>query len=272
MLQIPIVNTKKSNPSLPAMNLKFNRQPEEVESRVTNPSTLNDLIRQLPGVPRRTAVLGLTSEGIPLLFNLADARPGSVLVVADRSSQKTSLMKVLATSLAQHNRPEEVRFAVITGNPEEWIELETRFPSHFMKITANVGSESEDLIYHLCDLVEARQNGMHAGTAYVLLFDGLSSTAHMDVDLRANVEWLVRCGARQQIWTVAALECREFLTMNLTAELFKTRIVGQVSDPQIAARLMPPRFHNPGAGDMRPLFTVRIHQHWMQFSLPVSLV
>jgi len=93
----------------------------------------------------------------------------------------------------------------------------------------------------------------------------------MDVDLRSNFEWLVRCGARQQIWPVASLDSRDFMANIHFTELFKTRIVGQVADLKIASRLMPPRFHHTWDEEGGQRFTVRIHQHWMQFSLPESL-
>lgn len=272
MMQIPIVDSrKKTSIPLPVVNWKVERQAEGIETILSPSGSLSELIQRLPGVPKRTAVLGQTLDGIPLLFNLGDTRPGSILVVADRSSRKTTLLQVLAKSLAKLNKPEEVRFAVLTARPDEWEELKRRFPSHFMKIVANDGTGAEDLIYHLCDLVEARQNGMRIGTAYVLLFDGMDTLAHMDVDLRNNFEWLVRCGARQQIWPVAALDSEEFLSNSRFTELFKTRIVGRVADLQVASRLMPPRFHNVSDEDNRQLFTVRIHQHWMQFFLPGSL-
>ncbi len=272
MMQLPIIDSrKKSQVPLPVLNWKIDRGTEEIEKISSNTGTLSEFIRKIPGAPKRTGVLGQTTDGLPLLFNLTDPRPGSLLVVSDRSSRKTTLLKVLAASLAQLNRPEAVRFAVISSQPAEWRELEDRFPSHFMNITPDQGQAAEDLIYHLCDLVEARQNGMHIGTAYVLLFDGLDSLVKMDVDLRSNFEWLVRCGARQQIWPVASLDSRDFMANIRFTELFKTRIVGQVADLQIASRLMPPRFHHTWDEDDHQPFTVRIHQHWMQFSLPESL-
>lgn len=272
MMQLPIIDSRKNIRSqMPVLNWKTDPQTAGVARERPDIYSLSQLIRQLPGEPKRTAVLGQTMDGLPLLFNLADARPGSVLVVGDRFSRKTTLLMGLALSLAQLNRPEDVRFAVITTRPEEWQELETRYPGHFMKITADDETGAEELIYHLCDLVEARQNGMHVGTAYVLLVDGMDSLAHMDVDLKNNFEWLIRCGARQLIWTVAALDSREYLAQYRFTELFKTRIIGRVEDHQTAARLMPPRFHKTDGEDDRHPFTVRIHQHWMQFSLPESL-
>ncbi len=274
MMQLPIVDSRKK-PLLPLAgpNAKHSQQTAELErNRFHETRSLSELIRLVPGAPKNTAILGQTTDGLPLLFNLTDPRPGSLLVTDDRFGNKTALMQIIATSLAQLNRAEEVRFAVITALPEEWADLESRYPGHFMKIVANNAVEAEDLIYHLCDLVEARQNGMRAGTAYVLLFDGMEALANMDIDLKANFEWLVRCGASQKIWPVAAIDSNKILAANRYVELFHTRIVGSVNDPQLAARLLPPRFHNNSIEDFPRTFTVRIHQHWLQFHIPETLV
>lgn len=272
MMQVPIIDSRKNNSTQhPATTWTVGHPAAEEREFNSQVGSLTELIKKVPGAPKRTAILGETIDGLPLLFNLKDPRPGSLLLVADRQSNKTSLMKVLSASLAQLNRPEEVRFAVITARPDEWRELETRYPGHFMNIVAKDDPQAEDLIYHLCDLTEARQNGMHVGTAYVLFNDGMDSLAHMDVDVRKNFEWLVRCGAQQQIWPVASLDSKGYLTNNRVAELFRTRIIGAVADRQTAERLLPPRFHQNSAPDGSQRFTVRIHQHWLQFTLPNSL-
>lgn len=274
MMQLPIVDSrKKSLFPLAGHNAKYNQQTVELDrTRFQEIRSLAELIQLVPGAPKHTAILGQTTDGLPLLFNLTDPRPGSLLVTADRFGNKTALMKIIASSLAQLNRAEEVRFAVITALPDEWADLESRFPGHFMKIVGNNAVEAEDLIYHLCDLVEARQNGMRAGTAYVLLFDGMEALANMDIDLKANFEWLVRCGASQKIWPVAAIDSNKILANNRYVELFHTRIVGSVNDPQLAARLLPPRFHKNSVEENPRTFTVRIHQHWLQFFIPENLV
>ncbi len=274
MMQLPIVDSrKKSIFPLARPNAKFNQQTVELD-RTHNQEirSFSELFQLVPGAPKHTAILGQTTDGLPLLFNLTDPRPGSLLVTADRFSNKTTLLKIIATSLARLNRAEEVRFAVITAKSEEWADLESRFPAYFMNIVNSNSVEAEDLIYHLCDLVEARQNGMRAGTAYVLLFDGMEALANMDIDLKANFEWLVRCGASQRIWPVAAIDSNKILANNRYVELFRTRIVGSVNDPQLAARLLPPRFHNNSIEENPRTFTVRIHQHWLQFFIPENLV
>ncbi|MHB0966324.1 MAG: hypothetical protein ACYC36_07695 [Bellilinea sp.] len=272
MLQIPIVRSNIQKASFhPALDWKLNRRVTEAPTVQPEPYTLSGILKRLPPLPKRTGLLGASAEGLPLLFNLTDPQPGSLLVMADRFAGKTALLKTLVNSLVRQNRPEDVRFAVITAKPEEWAEEATRFAQHFLQITSNIDSAAVDLIYQLGDLVEGRRNGGHVGTAYMLLFDGMDVLPHMDVDLRANFEWLVRYGARQQIWTAATLDPASMLEQRYYADLFRTRITGAVSDPNMAARLLPSRLQKRAAEGLNRRFTVRIQQNWLQFYLPESL-
>lgn len=262
MLQTPVVDSRVKNPAIvPAVaSLRGEKDP------AVGQFYLLDMVRDLPDQPKMTALLGQTIDSLPLLFNLLDSRPGSLLITAEQGMGKTSLLKTITTSLALLNRPEQVRFAVISTRPAEWMEMNTRFPGYFMNIISSQVKEVGDVIYHLCDLVEARQNGMHTGTTYLLLFDGLEATASMEEDLRANFEWLVRCGASLRIWTVAALDSAHLLTNFHSADLFKTRIIGTVRDRQVASRLLPSGLQS--LPDETRRFTVRIRQHWVQFRVP----
>jgi len=270
MLQIPIVRSQTKPAGLhPALNWKLNQH--ATIDTTPEPYTLSDLVGRLPKIPKRTGILGKSADAMPLLFNLTDPRPASLLVLADRFSGKTSLLKTLAVSLARQNRPEDVRFVVISAKPDEWAEEEARYSAHFMNITSNIESAAVDLIYHLGDLVEGRQKGGRVGTAYVLLFDGIDTLPHMDFDLRANFEWLVRFGARQQVWTVATLDPASMLEQRHFADLFRTRVTGTVSDPTVASRLLSPPLQKLAAEGANHRFAVRLQQNWLQFYLPDSL-
>src|SRR3972149_6227377 len=109
-----------------------------------------------------------------------------------------------------------------------------------MNISSNIENTATDLIYHLGDLVEGRQNGGRVGTAYVLLFDGMDTLPHMDFDLRANFEWLVRFGARQQGWAGGKLDPASMREQRHYAAFSRPRAPGTVNDPKVASRLLSP--------------------------------
>lgn len=270
MLQLPIVkNGTQANQLHPALNWKLGQQPAETET--VEPFSLSEILKQMSPLPKRTGLLGKSADGLPVLFNLTDPRPGSLLILSDHHSGKTRLLKTLVLSLAKHNKAEDVRFAVISARPEEWDEEETRYPTHFMKVTSNIAADAVDLIYHLGDLVEDRQKSGRGGTAYVLLFDGMDTLPHMDFDLRANFEWLVQFGARHQIWTAATLDPSSMIEQRHYADLFRTRITGTVTEPKTASRLLSPPLQRIAADSSDRHFAVRIKQNWLKFYLPESL-
>jgi len=272
MLQIPIVDTKKTTPRVdPATNWRRKALTSTSTANGIDTFTLDNLIRRVPGMQKRTGLLGQTLDGMPLLFNMEDPRPGSLMVISDHAGGKTAFSMTLAASLARLNKPEDVRFAVVTSRPDEWMGLETLYPTHFMRITSSASVEAENLIYHLCDLVEGRKNGMHVGTSYLLIFDGMESLQNMDLDLQANFEWLVRCGSQQHIWVLATLNAETVDGNYRFADLLRTRIIGTIDSPQTAARFMPPRLYKNPREEAVSRFTVRIHQHWIQFLIPDSL-
>jgi len=270
MLQLPIVNTNTTQNKLhPALNWKLGHK--LAGETIYEPYTLSEAIKRLAPLPKRTGLIGQSAEGIPVLFNLTDPRPGSLLILSDHHSGKTRLLKTLAHTLARQNKAEEVRFGVISARPKEWDEEHSRYGTHFMQITSNIASDAVDLIYQLGDLVEDRQKSGRVGTGYVLLFDGIDTLPHMDLDLRANFEWLVQFGARHQIWTVATIDPASMLEQRHYADLFRTRITGAVTDAAIASRLLSPPSQKLAADSYDRHFTVRVKQNWLKFYLPESL-
>jgi S-DNA-T family DNA segregation ATPase FtsK/SpoIIIE len=65
---------------------------------------LMNLIKQLPEVPKQTAILGMDETGLPLLLRLPSPEVAHVLVAGTTGSGKTALARSMALSLAMHNR------------------------------------------------------------------------------------------------------------------------------------------------------------------------
>jgi S-DNA-T family DNA segregation ATPase FtsK/SpoIIIE len=65
---------------------------------------LMNLIKQLPEVPKQTAILGMDETGLPLLLRLPSPEVSHVLVAGTTGSGKTALARSMALSLAMHNR------------------------------------------------------------------------------------------------------------------------------------------------------------------------
>ena len=70
--------------------------------------------------PREALLLGLASDGLPVLLNLHDPHPGPLLVAADPGAGKTALLQMIAQAATEMHTPGDVQFGVVTNYPDEW--------------------------------------------------------------------------------------------------------------------------------------------------------
>src|SRR5210317_15336 len=82
--------------------------------------SLKDSLSELDPLPREALLLGLASDGLPVLLNLHDAHPGPLLVAADPGAGKTALLQMIAQATVDMHEPNDVQFGVISNHPDEW--------------------------------------------------------------------------------------------------------------------------------------------------------
>lgn len=70
---------------------------------------------------RDAALLGLATDGLPVILHFGNPRPGPIVVTGKPGSGKTNLLRCLARSAAMYCS--EVGIHVITDRPEAWIGL-----------------------------------------------------------------------------------------------------------------------------------------------------
>ena len=62
--------------------------------------SLVDSLSELGPMPREALLLGLASDGLPVLLNLHDPHPGPLLITADPGTGKTALLQLIAHAAA----------------------------------------------------------------------------------------------------------------------------------------------------------------------------
>lgn len=85
----------------------------EIPREDADPVRLLPLCSQLAHVPPVTAVLGLETEGSPLLLRLPAPDVAHCLIAGTTGSGKTALARTLLVSLAMHNRQSQVQLILI---------------------------------------------------------------------------------------------------------------------------------------------------------------
>ena len=267
MIELPIVDQRTKAPHELLSGVGYSVADESSKSPAFNREsfTIKDLISQVPSLAAQTAILGCTVENVPVLFDLNDPKPGSILIVADRFSGKTSLLKTITHSLRMTNRPYDVEFHIISDRPEQWKTERSTHPVYFKTVKSNHERAAADTIMAVCDLVESRQNGHQPRPIVILIMDGINTLPFTDFNVQMNFEWLLQEGPAVQVWPIISAESESAAQNQHLINLFHTRLAGFMHDSKSARELsLIPQLDFSTFKRGRQ-FAVRIGRSWLQF-------
>ena len=74
--------------------------PSSVEPMPAAPS-LSEVLAGIEPLPREALLLGVASDGLPVLLNLRDPLPGPILVLGEAGAGKTTFLQTMAQSMIQ---------------------------------------------------------------------------------------------------------------------------------------------------------------------------
>ncbi len=271
--------------SLPIVDLPV-RRTESVDIEIPQPSLekgppptpkpipeygLRNYLNTLVPLPLRTGFLGVDGDENPLLFDLMDPRPGSILVVADRDAGKMRLVKTLMYSLIFTNPAYEIQFSLISARTNQWKYEFDHFVNYFTHFTNNYDHPAGKAILEEADRVESRQHGRNEGACHILILDGFDTLPYMDFDVRLNFEWLLEEGPYYEVWPVVIMDSRTAAEQKKWVEKFKTRIVGKMKDHRLASSLSNLPELNAAFLLNGKEFAVRVGNREHHFYLPDSI-
>lgn len=223
---------------------------------------LGSVLAEFGPMPDEALFMGVAADGLPMLLNLHDPVPGSLLITADAGAGKTNLLQTIAQAAGMMHSPENVQFSVLTSHPEEW--------SGYERIPNNVGvfpfsaNSSKELILSLASWAHGNKN---SSQSVVMLVDDLETATNMDLDTRQNLRWLLLHGPGRRVWPVVTLSTSGHSPNSQSwLETFRTRIYGQIRDQQARNWLS-------GTNDLQEIdqpatFTLREGGRWTNFWLP----
>jgi hypothetical protein len=239
----------------------------EIEAAQAQPlaaaPSLADSLAELGPLPREALLLGLASDGLPVLLNLHDPHPGPLLVAADPGAGKTALLQLIAGAAAEMHPPGEVQFGVVTNYPDEWGYLAGC--EHCVGVFPTYHNAAMDFLRSLSGWAHANKGG---GQSVLLLLDDLESMEGVDFDARQTLRWLLLRGPARRVWPVVTVNAERASQVEAWLEAFRTRIFGQVKDDRLAAQLTG----IPGSA-LRNLqaglqFALREGEDWLKFWIP----
>ena len=256
---------------LGAQNNMFKRVRSQNLAKDYKEYTIDDLLTKYYHLPEETALLGMAGQESPIMFDLSNPKPQSILFANDHLPSLRRLMMVMINSITEFNRPEQVQYLILSEYPEKWTEFITKFDPQFDFCSGIVGgyeSEAEDWILYLAQLVEARHNGRQLGPNIIFFIDDLSILDQLDVQVRLNYEWLLRHGANVNVWPLAGVDLQNQVSMEKYGLQFKTKIIGQTEEKLLSPfkKLFPPSL----IAKLKPNrhFMTKVGSEWIQFWVP----
>jgi len=244
----------------------------EIPSDMRRVVQYQPLIREVNDIPPLTALLGIDDEGTPLLLPLADDNVAQVLVAGTTGSGKTSLLRIMALSLAAHNKPRDLQIVII---------------DHKRKLTALEGlphlvappivdrDVAGTVMARLVQLLDARiaNNGRQGRKAPLVVFvDELADLlAISETEMEHAIVRLTSQGRSENIHLVLATQHPTANALNTTTKAnLPCRIVFRVTDAHKASVATGVRDSGAekllGRGDGLVVFcgdTIRFQSAWV---------
>ena len=224
---------------------------------------LADVLGQLESTPQGALMLGVASDGLPVLLDLYDPAPCPILVVGDGNSGKTALLQLLARTADLLQEPGDVQFGVVTNFPDEWKSMEASAAS--MGIWPAYHSSAVQFLH---DTVAWADGSTPGRQVQVLLLDDLASLVSASHETQEDLRWLLVRGPERRVWTVATLNAVRAVRLRPWLGLFPTHIFSFIHQPALAETLTG----DPQAGlaDLVPglQFSLKQESGGLQFWLP----
>ena len=194
--------------------------------------SLADSLSELGPLPREALLLGLASDGLPVLLNLHDPHPGPLLIAADPGAGKTALLQMIARAAEEMHTPGDVQFGVVTNHPDEWRHLAD--DKHSVGIFPTYHDSAVDFLSSLSGWAHANKGSQQS---ILLLIDDLESMNDLDFDARQTLRWLLLRGPARRVWPIITLNAERATEVEDWLEAFRTRIFGKVWDDHTADNL-----------------------------------
>jgi len=225
--------------------------------------SLADSLSELGPLPKEALLLGLASDGLPVLLNLHDPLPGPLLVAADPGAGKTALLQMIAQAVAHMHAPGEVQFGVITNYPDEWghlTELE-----HCVGIFPTYHDSAIDFLSSLSGWAHTNKGSQQS---ILLLVDDLESIQHIDFDARQTLRWLLLRGPSRRVWPLISLNAERTSQVEPWLEAFRTRVFGHIQSERTAESLTG--IHSATLKHLQKglQFALREGADWLKFWIP----
>lgn len=225
--------------------------------------TLGEILEEIGPIPREALLLGMASDGLPILLNLYDAHPGPILVIGDAGVGKTVFLQTVARSVIQAHDANDVQYGVITNHTDEWETVEET--PHCVGVFPVNHPNAQDLILSLASWAHTNKNTRQS---VLLLVDDLEQVASLESNVVQNFRWLLLRGPSRRVWPIITLNAERYEQVISWLQNFRTRIFGRIVDESAAGALGADKTSALNQLEARIQFSLRENGNWLRFWLP----
>lgn len=230
--------------------------------------TAQSIIQQHRFLPDHTAILGLCEDGLPVMVDWLDPRPGSFLIGGTNLDGITQLLQLATITTMARTMKSEMAILILSSRPENWSSFQ-KFPgSPEITIQPIYERKAGDAILRCSRQLDQRMNGRTRSILQLVIVDNLAYLNHVDFDVQVNFRWFARQGPDFKMWTIAGIDSSQTQDCDSFLPSFQTRILGQTNDPFQADWLANGPAPDTTWFHPRQQFAVRIRHNWMNFWLP----
>ena len=227
------------------------------------PPTLSVILEEIGPIPREALLLGMASDGLPILLNLYDSHPGPILVIGEAGAGKTGFLQTVARSAILTHDANDLQYGVITSHTDEWESVEET--AHSVGVFPVNHANAQDLILSLASWAHTNKNTRQS---VLLLVDDLEEVANLEADVVQNFRWLLLRGPSRRVWPIITLRAERYEHMVSWLQNFRTRIFGRITDEQIAGALGADKSSALDQLEARIQFSLPENGNWLRFWLP----
>jgi hypothetical protein len=227
------------------------------------PPTLREILEEIGPIPREALLLGIASDGLPILLNLYDSHPGPILVIGDAGAGKTGFLQTVARSAIQTHDATDLQYGVITNHTDEWESVEET--PHSVGVFHVNNTNAQDLILSLASWAHTNKNTRQS---VLLLVDDLEQVASLESDVVQNFRWLLLRGPSRRVWPIITLSAEKYEGVVSWLQNFRTRIFGRITDSNVAMALGGDKASALDQLEARIQFSLPENGNWIRFWLP----
>ena len=200
-------------------------------------ATIDEVLASISPAPSFAALVGSTEEGVPILFDLAGANPGSLLMAGADTSANRQFLRTLLLSVVKLNTKRQVNFHVISQRPAAFFDVLAA--PHCLQHYSPSDPSCEFLIEDLCNLVCLRRDQGATGPAQLLVIDSVDLLVDLlHPQFIQDLMWLLECGPAYRVYVIASYETGNFLEEHVNLiEAFESRALGQIFSRELALYL-----------------------------------